>query len=80
MNHPLALPSIAYLHFVKRQARILGRRAQRSGLHERARHYGFKWAWAQGLLDEINQDWAIAIETAKVAMCQRFPGWHIDVV
>jgi hypothetical protein len=50
MNHPLAPPSFTYLRFVCRQARILGRRAERSGLHDRARHYRLRRDWAEGLL------------------------------
>jgi hypothetical protein len=76
MNHPLALPSIAYLYFVKRQARILGRRAQRSGLHERARHYSFRWDWADGLMREISAEWAEAIKAAEERMRLQYPGWH----
>ena len=79
MNHPQAPPSLGYLTFVRDQARVLSRRAQRSGLHRRARHYRHRGDWAQDQLDAINQDWAVAIETAKVAMCQRFPGWVFGV-
>ena len=50
MNHPQAPPSFAYLTFVRDQARVLARRAQRSGLHERARHYRLRGDWAEGLL------------------------------
>ena len=65
MNHPQAPPSVAYLTFVRDQARILARRAERSGLHARARHYRLRGDWAKGLLDEIDQDWAEALEIAK---------------
>lgn len=46
-------PSLDYLLFVRNQARILGRRAQRSGLHERARHYRLKGDWAKNQLQRI---------------------------
>lgn len=50
MNPP---PPLSYLLFVRDQARILGRRAERSGLHERARHYRLQEDWAEGLIQRL---------------------------
>lgn len=41
-----------YLLFVLEQARILARKAQRSGLYERARHYRLQEDWADEQLQE----------------------------
>lgn len=48
-----APPSTGYLVFVRDQARILARRAERSGLHERARLYRLRGDWAKDQLQRI---------------------------
>ncbi len=53
-------PPRSYLLFVRDQARILARRAQRSGLPQRARHYRMQEDWARGLLEGLSQT---ALET-----------------
>ena len=67
MNHPQAPPSLAYLRFVRHQAKILGRQAERSGLHERARHYRLKGDWAEGLLRDVR---SLLVDALRQAAAQ----------
>lgn len=53
MRYPAPPPDVPYLRFVRDQARVLARRAQRSGLHERARHFRMMQDWAEGHLQKI---------------------------
>jgi hypothetical protein len=48
-------PSLAYLLFMLHQARILARRAQRSGLHERARHHRLQVDWIERHLQKLEE-------------------------
>ena len=67
MNHPQAPPSLAYLTFVRDQARVLARRAERSGLHERARHYRLMEDWAGGLVRDVR---SLLVEALRRAAAQ----------
>ena len=79
MNHPQVPPSLAYLCFVRDQARVLARRAERSGLHKRARHYRLRGDWAKGLLEEINEAWQAKMQLWQEHFRQLYPGWVFGV-
>jgi len=70
-------PSLDYLLFVRNQARILGRRAQRSGLHERARHHRLQQDWAEDQIREWDEEWQAEIRLSQELLRQHNPSWRM---